>query len=394
MMRGHPATVTMGQMTTHEQIDGIIRFDGGGLPVVSLYVGVEPDSSPQNDGAVHTRVNSLLDPIRAVGKDRSLDHDARLSVRGDLERISRASTGERWKPGMMALFSCSGRDFFEEVSLPRSIRDRVTVDADPWVRPMLAVLQEYHRMCVVIADDATAQVWELYLREIREVQRLRDPSVRKPDYAYGMAEHGVHNRVDELAKRHYRKVATTLNDVFRAEGFDLLAVGGHPHEVSAFTDFLPRELQVRVAGTFTIDAGAATPADVRRSAESIMERYEQEEERSLVAEILEAVAGGRLAAVGVAPCLWAGTVAAIQHLAVEEDARAPGVVCGRDGWMALSGDVCPLCANPTRPTADVIDELVESVIDNSGSVKHVRVDTGLRQHRVGARLRFPLPPQP
>jgi hypothetical protein len=34
------------------------------------------------------------------------------------------------------------------------------------------------------------------------------------------------------------------------------------------------------------------------------------------------------------------------------------------------------------------------VIDGSGSVEHVRVDTELRQHKVGARLRFPLHPKP
>jgi peptide chain release factor subunit 1 len=381
-------------VTTQEQIDRIIRFDGDGLPVVSLYVGVEPDSSPQSDGEVHTRVNSLLDPIRTLSKDRSLDHDARVSIRDDLERLIRASTAERWAPGMMAIFTCSGRDFFEEVSLPRSIRDRVVTDVTPWIRPMLAVLDEYHRMCVVIADDATAQVWELYLREIREVERFRDPALNKPDYAYGMAEYGVHNKVEELAKRHYRRVATTLNDVFRIEGFDLLAVGGHPHEVSNFIDFLPRDLRGRIAGTFTIDASTATPADVRSSAEAIMDRYEQDEERSLVAEIVEAVAERRRAALGVEPCLWAGTVAAIQKLAIQEGAEVPGVVCDRDGWMALSGAKCPLCGEATRATADVLEELVEVVIDGSGSVEHVRVDTELRQHKAGARLRFPLPPKP
>jgi peptide chain release factor subunit 1 len=375
-------------MTTHETIDRIIRFDGSGLPIVSLYVRVDPDNS------VHTRVSSLLDQVRPIGRDRSLAHDARLSIRKDLERIAGAAGEERWKPGMMALFSCSGRDFFEEVSLPRAIRDRVTVDATPWVRPMLAVLDEYHRMCVVVADEAAAQVWELYLREIHQVHWLRDPALRKPDFAYGMAEHRVHNKVEELAKRHYRRVVTMLDDMFRIHGFDLLAVGGHPYQVSAFTDFLPRQLRERLAGTFVIDAGTATPADVRRSAEAIMERYERDEERRLVAEIVEAVAQGRPAALGVEPCLWAGTVAAIQKLAVQEDATAPGVVCYRSGWLALSGDTCPLCGEPTRPTTDVIDELVETVIDQGGSVEHVSVDTGLRRHLVGAMLRFSPPPEP
>jgi peptide subunit release factor 1 (eRF1) len=381
-------------MATQEQLDRIIRFDGDGLPVVSLYVGVEPDGSPQSDGGVHARVNSLLGPVRALARDRSLEHDARMSIRGDVERVIRASTEERWKPGMMAIFSCSGRNFFEEVSLPRSIRDRMMVDGTPWVRPMLAVLEEYHRMAVVIADDATAQVWALYLREIRQIQRLRDPALRKPDYAYGMAEHRVHHKAEELAERHYRRVATTLADIFRVEGFDLLAVGGHPHELSTFIEFLPRQLQDRIAGTFTIDAGTATPADVRRNAELIMDHYEQQEQRGLVAEIVEAVAQRRRAALGVEPCLWAGTVAAVQKLAVQEGAEAPGVVCDRDGWMALSGASCPLCGQPTRATADVLDELIEAVIDDSGSIAHVRVDTELRRHLVGARLRFPLPPTP
>jgi peptide subunit release factor 1 (eRF1) len=375
-------------MTTQETIDRILRFDGDGLPVVSMYVRVEPDNS------VHTRVSSLLDELEPLGKDHSLEHDARLSIRGDVEHIARASAEERWKPGMMAIFSCSGRDFFEEVSLPRALRDRVMVDATPWVRPMLAVLEQYHRMCVVLVDEARAQVWEFYLREIQQVGRLRDPALRKPDFAYGKAEYRVHNKVEELAKRHYRRVATMLDNMFRVQGFDLLAVGGHPYEVSTFTDFLPRQLRERIAGTFVVDAGTATPADLRRHAESIMERYEEEKERRLVAEIVEAVAERRRAALGLEPCLWAGTVAAIQTLAVEEGATVPGVVCDRSGWLALSGDTCPLCGEPTRPTTDVVDELVEAVIDEGGSVRHVGVDTELRRHVAGAILRFPLPPQP
>jgi peptide chain release factor subunit 1 len=223
---------------------------------------------------------------------------------------------------------------------------------------------------------------------------LRDRALRKPNFAYGMAEHRVHNKVEEFAKRHYRRVATVLADMFQVQGFDLLAVGGHPHQVSTFTNFLPRELRERIVGTFAIDAGTATPAEVRRCAEAVMERYEQVEERRVVAEILEAVAERRPAALGLEPCLWAGTVAAVQKLAVQEGAAVAGVGCDRSHWLALSGETCPLCGQPTRPTADVIDELVETVIDEGGSVEHIGTDTELGRHVVGAMLRFPLPAIP
>ena len=52
--------------------------------------------------------------------------------------------------GSVALFSCSGRGFFEEVPLTRAVRERVLVDETAWVRPMLAVLDEYHRCCVIV----------------------------------------------------------------------------------------------------------------------------------------------------------------------------------------------------------------------------------------------------
>jgi peptide chain release factor subunit 1 len=42
----------------------------------------------------------------------------------------------------------------------------------------------------------------------------------------------------------------------------------------------------------------------------------------------------------------------------------------------------------------VLDELVERVIDDGGAVRHIGVETPLREHVVGALLRFPLPPLP
>jgi len=85
-------------------------------------------------------------------------------------------------------------------------------------------------------------------------------------------------------------------------------------------------------------------------------------------------------------------VAAIQTLLVEEGAVVPGVVCDQSGWLALAGDTCPLSENPTRHTPDVINELVEAVIDEGGSIQHIEADTGLKQYTVAATLRFPLPP--
>jgi hypothetical protein len=50
-----------------------------------------------------------------VAKDCDLDHRYRLLARTDIERIKDALDSERWPPGTIAIFSCSGRGLYEEI---------------------------------------------------------------------------------------------------------------------------------------------------------------------------------------------------------------------------------------------------------------------------------------
>ena len=381
-------------MITAETIDRVARFDGGKLPVVSVYVGLDPQ--PQERRSVSTRASSLLHNIRPMAKDHTLDREVRLSVRGDVERIETELTQERPKPGAVAVFSCSGKDFYEEIELPRRVRDRIMVDATPWVRPLLAVLDEYHRTCILILDKEMSRTWELYQEELNETSEVLDRALRKPDYAgwHGLEEYRVRNKEEELAKKHFRKVATVLDDFYRAGRFDLLAIGGHDHEVPVFQEFLPHRLRGSVAGTFTIDPQTTTISDIRASAEAVVDQYERNEDRNGVAEVFEKAAARGNAVVGLERSLWAGSLAAIQRLLIQEDATAPGVVCDESGWLAESGDTCIICGQPTRKTDDVIDELAQAVIDTGGTVEHVIADTPLRDYVAAADLRYPLPPKP
>jgi peptide chain release factor subunit 1 len=375
-------------MITAETIDRIVRFSGNGLPVVSLYSPVEAGPGRRD---LQARVSSLLHRIRPLAKDGALGHEARMSLRTDIERIEKALAEERWPPGAIAIFSCAGRELYEEVPLPRRVRDRVIVDATSFARPMLAVLGEYHRSCVLVIEKESARVWEIYL-DMREVTKFSDRALRKPNYAAGLAEDRVRNKADELSKRHYRRTVEVLDELFLTGSYDLLIVGGHDYELPQFLEFLPRDLRDRVAGTFSIDPATAPVAEIRAAAASIIERYERDKEQRLVSDVLEKAATGQFGALGLASCLWAGTVAAIQTLLVQEGVTAPGVVCDESGWLALSGDVCPLCGKPARHAPDVIDELGQAVIDEGGSIKHVKAATELVDYVVAAHLRFPLPP--
>jgi hypothetical protein len=383
-------------MITAETIDRITRFDSHGLPVVSVYMEVPLDPSDRN--AIRARAESLLQQLDPLAEDESLDHEAKMSVRQDMSRIGDAVRMERFDAGSVAFFSCSGADLFEEVPLPRAVHDRVMVDGTPWVRPMLAVLDEYHRLGIVIVDSRGAQVWELYQDELREEGRVRDKNLRKPDYAggwMGWSAYPARNKMEEYTKRHFRRVAQVLTDLDRGQRYDVIVVGGHVGEIQAFVEELPNTVRDKVIGTFEVDPNTVDRGLLKEQGGRFLEAYERDQERRMVADVFERAAEGRPAAIGLRQTLWAGSMSAIGQLLVQDGLVTPGVVCDNCGWLGVSGDTCPVCTNQLRQTPDVIDELVEAVIDESGSVEHVVAeDTQLNERGVAAELRFPLPPQP
>src|SRR5918997_3478254 len=97
-------------MITTETINRIAGVTGNGLPVVSLYVRVPTDLSSRG-AMVGSQVDSRLHEIRPMGEDHALGHDAMMSIRGGIDRITGVAAEERWSPGAVALFSCSGRGF-------------------------------------------------------------------------------------------------------------------------------------------------------------------------------------------------------------------------------------------------------------------------------------------
>jgi peptide chain release factor subunit 1 len=372
-----------------ETIERIEHLRGDGLPIISAYLAVHP--GPEGRKMLRSESDSLLHEIRPLANDRSLEHASRLSLRKDIARIADLVESGSFKAGTLAIFSCSGAGVFEVIGLPRAVRQRITVDEIAATRPMLAVLDEYHRCCALVVDRETAHTWELYLGEVLDTGALAGA---RRGIGHGVNERRNDHKVEELEKRHFREVGAGLEDLFRRRGYDLLVAGGHEDELPRFLQVLSRPLRDRVVGTFAVDHHSVEPAAAREQAEAILDRYELDQHRRMVAEVLETAAAGGAAAVGLESCLWAASVRAVGALYTQDGASSSGVVCDESRWLGLRGDRCPVCGRATRRAPDVIDELVEAVIDEGGSIHHVPADTGLGDRLVAASLRFELPPSP
>jgi peptide chain release factor subunit 1 len=382
-------------MITAETIQRLTDIPANRLPVVSAYIRVPPEDTSHR--LTNSTVSSLLHEIRTLVDDKSLDREVRLSLRRDLAQIEDVAAAAAWQPHAVALFSSSGRDLFEQITLPRAVRNRIVIDATPWTRPLLAVLDEYHRSVVAVLDRANAWFWEMFQSELREIDRSRDPVLRKTNYAgwHGLEEHRVSDKARELERRHFGQISEILSKLIQSGTYDVAILGGHPDETARFLAYLPKSLRTRVVGQFAVDPNTMKTADVAAKASEILDEYERQEERTLVEDVLERAGAGPLGVTGLDKCLWAGSTAAIERLLVHDETIVSGCVCDACGWLGRDGAAtCPLSGDVTRKTADIIDELAASVIDHAGTVEHVFADTPLREHGVAAALRFPLPPPP
>jgi hypothetical protein len=95
-------------------------------------------------------------------------------------------------------------------------------------------------------------------------------------------------------------MAERLDEEARPHELDIVTVGGHEHELPEFLDHVATTEWELVAGTFAVHSREDDLGGIRRSAEQVVHRYEEAEERQrLVAETLERSAAGGRAVVGL-----------------------------------------------------------------------------------------------
>jgi len=400
-------------MTAVESLNALIHVDADGGPIVSLYAVVPVD--PRERQGLRSRINGLLDELHPVAEDQSLERTARMSIREDIERLRRAVTEEHWKPPGIGLFASSARDLFAEVALPTEPRDRVLVDATPWVRPIAAGLDKASRACVVTLDRGRAVLWENQHDHIAQLEEIEDRVLRDADFTggrWGGREINTHHKVEELAKKHFRHVAGRLEQLFfpepddevqdqsEAEGqrpphdhFDVLVVGEHGDQSDGFVGELSDRLRAKLAGTFT-DPSLDDRGALKGQADRVLDRWAREREKQQVDHVVEIEAMGGFGATGLPRCLWAASSQAIDTLLLRDTDEAPGVVCDVCGWLGESGTSCPVSGDRLRHVPDVVDQLLQRVLRDGGEVHTLEHGVAPEARTPAAHLRFPLPPAP
>jgi len=354
------------------------------VPVTSLYLTVDGRLYPRRSD-YQVRLDELVRDVRT--QMNGMAAASARSVERDLERIG-AFVGdlERGDTRGLALFSASEAGLWEEIRLPRPVRDRAVIAPRAEVRMLEAMLETYGTTCVALVDFEKARLFLTQLGRIEELADVWDEVPGRHEQG-GRAQMRMQRHVDDHRQRHLKHVAEALFGLWKARGFDRLILAGpgeaHQELERVIHGYLRRLVTDRIALPMSVGV-----QEVRARTLEIEEALERQQERDAVERLAAA------AAVGSGVTGLDGTLAAladrrVADLVVRLDARAPGGRCGRCGRLAPGVGTCPGCGAEMDGVADVVEVAVANAYGQGCRVETVVEDAQLvALGGIGALLRY------
>lgn len=369
----------------HTLLRKLAGWSPDGVPVTSLYLTVDGRRYPRRTD-YEVRLDELLRSGRAVAA--GLPDAAERSVEGDLAEISRfvRERFERNDTRGLALFSASAAGLWEEIALPRPVRDRVVVGPRADVRMLEALLETYEPICVALVDYGKARIFLSQLGRVEEVRDLADEVPGRHDQG-GWSQMRMQRHVDDHRTQHLKHVSEVLFGLWQERGFAHLILAGPGEAHRELEGLLHEYLRRRVRAHLTLPM-TATLEDVRARVLEIEEELERAKEDATVERLVEVIpAGGGVG--GLDATLEALSEGRAGTLVVGLDLARPGGVCDRCGRLATRASACPTCGAPMREVPDVVEVAVASAYERGCEVETVTADERLeRLGGVGALLRF------
>ncbi|SDF26665.1 Peptide chain release factor 1 (eRF1) [Thermus arciformis] len=279
-------------------------------PVLSLYLDVNP-AKPENAGKAYAL--RAKDAMKALG------------VPGDLsERVLEVLKNQVLEARTAVFFA--GEGLFEvlllqvELPLVHSVKTafldekagRYLVDGvlahwgEPFLLPLVYALDEYERYGVVYVDRERWRVFEVFLGEIAEVhdaflaldtEAWRRLSLDAPGRRFnlgGIARGGAGQdlfakRLEAWEERFYKALAHDLERLWTERGFTRLVLMGPEEHTKLFLGHLPKRLRERVAAELpSLPNPGASPGEVLKRLEPVLEEVERREEVRLLERLEEA----------------------------------------------------------------------------------------------------------
>jgi peptide chain release factor subunit 1 len=382
-------------MIKYIDVEKLLDFHTQSQPIISFYLNTDPSQHSPDQQRIAAR--NLIREAHQSAMAGSWELSVKEALTQDLNRLEKLLK-EQLETGYphqgLAAFFCHEADLWQIFDLPRPVPSSITLEFTPHIRPLTLILDEYHRFGVLLLDRRSAELYEVYIGEIVKLENAfvapanghLSLAVEHP----GSGDRGISTHRDEAEmQKHFRRVADALFHLSHRRHWEYLVLGGQQAVLVQFENFLHPKLRERLVGRFAAEPGKIRQTRILEELTNIERRVEDETERRLVWQLVDAANSKGLAVLGLNKVLKALRQGAVHMLYVEDGWRTSGVLCRECGYIDLKGELCPVCNRKTDPVGDVVDDAIEIALRTGSMIEHVNPTAGLAdQGHIGAVLRF------
>jgi peptide subunit release factor 1 (eRF1) len=375
---------------SRDPIEALTRFKGDPFWTTSFYLDTDKGKFTKKE--IGLAFKNLLADGRLRLEALALSKDRKESLLEDLDRIAAFGAQSLAAHGQsgLAVFSCNKKKFWDVLGLPHGPRDRLLFDQNPYVRPLVAILDKYRRLCVFLVNRREAKWYEVFMEEIAPLQDLTSdvPSRVKVGGFEGTEGKRIERRLEAHVLDHLKKSAQLTFDLFKKNRFDGLLLGCEEKYCSELEPLLHTYLKEKLAGRIKAKPGDP-PAEILKEAVKLEEKMEQKSEEETVGTLVAELERGGRACSGLKDTLRHINQGDVQILAVSHNFSKKGRLCPSCRFLYVEETICPVCDKATTAVLDVVDEAIEAAVAKNAQVKQVTPPSKLDHYgKIGALLRY------
>ncbi|HOJ26067.1 MAG TPA: hypothetical protein PLP94_02550 [Candidatus Saccharicenans sp.] len=378
------------KLSSSSQIEELARFKTHPYQATSFYLNT--DKSQQTLKAINAASKALINQAKKQLEEKNFSPEIKNSLQSDLEKISQfcqKKLSPLKSPGL-AIFSCSGLNYWLDVELPHGPRNRIIMDFDFYTRPLTAVLERFKKMCVLLINRKEAKWYEVYLGEIKLIDSLESnvPKQVKKGGFEGYESKKIERHIEAHLLEHFKKSAEKTFELLKRNQFDWLLVGCDDAFYSQLESLFHSYVRERLKGR--IKARPDTPeSKILKECSEFEEQLKRAKEEELVGKFIDELERGGLAIAGLADTLRKINSFEAQALLITHNFSHPGRVCPKCHSLYLNEEICLLCQTKTEPVADIVDEAVEVAFTRGMPVFYTTPPTRLKRYgNIGAFLKY------
>jgi Bacterial archaeo-eukaryotic release factor family 10 len=350
------------------------------LGVLSVYVHADPRHDPNLQAAGIDMRNRFRELQRRVADDpgsgQSRDTAAALErLWPQIESLISPRASGRGRIAFAAL----GSDWSLQLDSAMPVANRLVLDRDPFIHPLLELLDEGRTAGVVLVSAEQARLLEWRVGSLQSLRRMEQPYVEAPHERSGQIGGGPEGQFNtpmreqrqarerDRMQRFLHQVSTAAAELASDRSWERILISGEKRWIEPTTARFPQPLRDRVFADPRILNGLNDVALAAAVTEWAHEQH-NERERQLLGQLRDA-AGSGVAALGlseVAAALNAGRVA---QLVYDPRVRYVGTV-GADGALYGGEEVGP-DAHPRTPEPRLTERLVEQALKTKARISPV-----------------------